>query len=183
MVLPTWLSPLVRKTRSPRKAANPRRFRARDLSVEFLEDRLVPTTFMVGAGLSGLNKFTTIQAAINAANPGGGDVIKVNPGTYTEAININKPVSLRGAQVGNDANTRFGAFTTGANGPKADPAVESIITAPTTTITNLVSVTSDGITIDGFVIDGNNLNLAPSGTQVGGINVDAAEASSIRTPA
>src|SRR5579871_425432 len=140
MVLPTWLSPIARKTRSPRKAAKPRRIRARDLSVEFLEDRLVPTTFTVGAGLVGLNKFTTIQAAINAANPAGGDIIKVNPGTYAEAININKPVSLRGAEVGNDANTRFGAFTTGANGPKADPTVESIITSPINTLTNLVSV-------------------------------------------
>src|SRR5665213_1299005 len=38
---------------------------------------------------------TTIQSAINAANPG--DVIDVSAGTYTENVNVNKNVTINGA--------------------------------------------------------------------------------------
>ena len=176
MTLPNWLSPLARKLRSTRKQTTPRRIRPRDLSVESLEGRLVPATFTVNLGLPAVgSNFHTIQAAINNGTTHDGDVIKVAPGTYTEAINVDKAVKLEGAQFGNDANARFAAFTPGANGPKADPSVESIITSPISTLNNLVSVTDSGVTIDGFVIDGNNPNLAPSGTLVSGINVDANE--------
>ena len=46
---------------------------------------------------------STIQAAIDAANPAGGDTITVAAGTYTENIVINKPVILQGA--GRDTTT------------------------------------------------------------------------------
>ena len=49
------------------------------LQVESLEDRTVPAVLLVD-----LAHYTTIQAAINAANPG--DQIRIAPGTYTEQL-------------------------------------------------------------------------------------------------
>jgi hypothetical protein len=43
-------------------------------------------------------------------------------------------VTLLGAQAGHNANTRYAAFTSGANGPKANPAVETV------SLTNGVSI-------------------------------------------
>ena len=101
-------------------------------------------------------------------------------GTYPESVLINKALTLNGAQVGANANTRFAAFIAGGppNGPKADPAVESIITAaavnPTNNVNNPIHIMSSDVTIDGFVVDGNNPALPAGGAAViGGINTDA----------
>lgn len=45
--------------------------------------------------------FTSIQAAVAAASPN--DKINVCPGTYHEQVVINKPLTVQGIQVGNDA--------------------------------------------------------------------------------
>jgi pectin methylesterase-like acyl-CoA thioesterase len=42
--------------------------------------------------------FTSIQAAVNAANPN--DKINVCPGTYNEQVSINKSLSIQGIDVG-----------------------------------------------------------------------------------
>jgi pectin methylesterase-like acyl-CoA thioesterase len=42
--------------------------------------------------------YSTIQAAINAANPG--DTINVSAGTYTENVDVNESVNLVGAGAG-----------------------------------------------------------------------------------
>ena len=78
---------------------------------------------------------------------------------------INKPLTLLGAQAGQDANVRFAAFVSGPNGPKASGSVESIITAPSVDTANndLVRIISDHVTVDGFVVDGNNPSLGTSG--------------------
>jgi hypothetical protein len=125
--------------------------------------------------------FTTapsIQRGINAA--AAGDTVNVQAGTYAENVIINKAVNLRGAQAGANANTRFAAFVTGFNGPKANPAVETVLTAPTVNPTNgnpnandLIRVVANNITIDGLVIDGNNPALAASPVKTGTINIDA----------
>jgi hypothetical protein len=76
--------------------------------------------------------YTTIAAAVAAANPLGGDIILCAPGTYTAGANLNKPVILRGAQWGVDARD-------GRPG-----ASESVIAA------GGFALNAVGITIDGF---------------------------------
>src|SRR2546426_6423951 len=43
------------------------------------------------------SSYSTIQAAILAANPAGGDTIQVSPGTYLERLTIIKPLHIVGA--------------------------------------------------------------------------------------
>ncbi len=45
--------------------------------------------------------FTTIQAAVSAANSG--DTIKVCPGTYPEQVRINKKLKVEGTPIGNES--------------------------------------------------------------------------------
>ena len=96
---------------------------------------------------------------------GSARVVHVEAGTYAENILINKPLTLLGAQAGQDANARFATFINGPNGPKASQSVESIITAPSVDTANndLVRIVSDDVTVDGFVVDGNNPSLGTSG--------------------
>lgn len=124
--------------------------------------------------------YGTIQQGIDAADPGGGDIVKVAAGTYPENVTIGKSVTLAGAQAGNAASARFALFTLGANGPKANQGVETILTAPAVNPTganpganDLIRVLADNITIDGLVLDGNNPALAASAVKVGAINIDA----------
>jgi hypothetical protein len=123
--------------------------------------------------------FNNIPDAIAAASAG--NFINVCAGTYPEAVLIDKPLTLLGAQAGQNANTRFAAFTTGIDGPKADPLVESVITAvataPTSGANDTLHVKADNVTIDGFVVDGNNPALIQTGAVVlGGINTDSRRA-------
>ncbi len=60
------------------------------------------TTDLASACGTGGNTFTvplgsSIQNAINAANPTGGDVIQLAPGTYTEQLVVDKCITIRGA--------------------------------------------------------------------------------------
>jgi len=87
--------------------------------------------------------FTSINAAIAAANPG--DTIQVCPGLYAEMVNINKNnLTLRGAQAGIDARTR--PFI-------PDPSTQSIIDHPC----GPVQITADNDTLDGFTVQGSIL--------------------------
>ena len=61
---------------------------------EALELRRYLAANIVGSSVS----YSTIQAAVNAAPSGA--TITVDPGTYTELVTVNKPLTLRGAQAG-----------------------------------------------------------------------------------
>lgn len=71
--------------------------------------------------------YTSIQDAINNANPG--DVIEVCSGTYYENVVVNKPVILRGVD-------------TGGGKPVVDAS----------RIGNAITITADGVAVDGFVV-------------------------------
>jgi CSLREA domain-containing protein len=94
------------------------------LSVEQLENRLVPATFMVNSMadlsiLEGVNPATgaiighgntvTLRSAIDAANmtPGGNTIKLMVPGTYS--------IALPGANTGTDATGAFAILPTGGN--------------------------------------------------------------------
>ncbi len=117
-----------------------------------------------------------IQAAIDIAQPN--TQIFVDAGEYAEKIEVTKSLVFTGAQAGQDADTRFAAFASTPNGPKADPAVETILTSPTSNPTNanpgandLIRLLANNVEIDGFVVDGNNPALGASSKTVNGIDV------------
>ena len=74
---------------------------------------------------------------------------------------VNKSLTLLGAEADQATAGRDAQFV----GGKANTAIESIITAPSVNPGSgrLISVNADNVTIDGFVLDGNNPNLSTSG--------------------
>lgn len=84
--------------------------------------------------------YGNIQAAITAADDN--DVIEVAAGIYDENVNINKPLTLNGANAGNDCDARV---------------AESVI-APTSGAP--VMITSDNVTLNGFEINAPNHGFA-----------------------
>ncbi len=98
-----------------------------------------------------------IQEAVDLVTDGG--VVMVNPGTYTERLVVNKPVTLRGATY---QTTKYG-YNVPAN-YAWDDSVHTIIEEPTPTVSgNTVDIvnTSD-VTFEGFIVQ----NLAASGNTV-----------------
>src|SRR5262245_25855952 len=72
--------------------------------VENLEDRrLLSVTYTVDDDLVQRPNadFSSIQDAVDAASAG--DTIRVYPGTYAEAVDVNKTLSIFGAQSGRSA--------------------------------------------------------------------------------
>jgi hypothetical protein len=134
MTTRSWIRRLFARTpRTTRK--EPARFRPR---LETLEDRLAPAVHDVTSG----GTFTTIQLAINAANPG--DTILVDAGTYNESVTVNKSVTLLGANAGVNPNTGTrGAETIVEPGPNSSFDTSSVIL-----------VTASNVTIDGFTVQG-----------------------------
>ncbi len=110
--------------------------------------------------------YTTIQNAINNTSPTLGSPltsISVGPGTYNEAITINRTLSLVGANVGVDPVT-------------SARSAESIIDATGHTIA--VTITAPNVHVEGFTITGAHGNsghvtsagiTGPSG--VGGLQI------------
>lgn len=115
--------------------------------------------------------FLTINKAIASA-AATGNTIWVDPGNYPENVVVNKEVNIKGRWAGSPVAPRFGAFVS----LKADPDVESIITAPVSdpaSVTNdLVKVLANNVTIDGFTLDGNNPALTGTSTVTDGSGLD-----------
>src|SRR5262245_2349676 len=113
----------------------------------------------------GVDLFTSISAAVAAANPS--DTINVADGTYSELVTVNKALTIRGNQFGVDARTRGVVPESVVNG--------TIINAPFRT--TAFYITAANVTIDGFTsrdqTDGNVFNagivLGPANTIVNNI--------------
>jgi parallel beta-helix repeat protein len=101
------------------------------LFLERLEDRTVPASVH---DLTTHLDFATIQAAVNAANPG--DTILVDAGTYNEMVTVNKSLTIEGAEHGVDARTRSGA--------------ESIVQGPGGQTAFVIA--ANDVAIDGFTV-------------------------------
>ncbi len=110
----------------------------------------------MGANIIGSNAFSTIQAAIGSVAAGG--TIQVAPGTYIENVIVNKAVTLLGPNAGKSGSDP-------SRGPEAVimPAVNDIDEGV------IVDLESSGITLDGFLIDGDNPSLG------GGFALDSAD--------
>lgn len=108
----------------------------------------------------GVDHFATIQDGINAVEANG-EVI-VAAGEYIESVLISKPLSLKGPQFGIDPRP---TGTTPRSGG------EAILRPPTLqpSENNLITVTADNVTIDGFYLDGNNPTLGAVGEQSNGV--------------
>jgi hypothetical protein len=78
---------MIRKTRHSGRASKP----AFVPRLTTLEDRTLLTTLVVNPA-GGPGVYTTIGAAVTAANPG--DTIQINPATYTEQLTIGKSLTM-----------------------------------------------------------------------------------------
>ena len=93
--------------------------------------------------------YTTIQAAINAANPL--DIIDVKAGTYVEQVTISKDLTLQ---------TSEGAVVRGfANMPQDCTSPSLADNHPIICVNNSATVTIDGFTVDGDLKGDTNLKL------------------------
>jgi hypothetical protein len=94
------------------------------------------TRYVNPDGVCGGNSpcYATIQAAIDAAVAG--DTIDASDGFYDESVDINKSLTLNGAQHGVDARNRSGA--------------ESVINHSCSP----VQIHADNVTLDGFTVQG-----------------------------
>ena len=116
--------------------------------------------------------FSTIQAAINAANPG--DTINVFAGTYAEQIEITKQLTLLGPNANINPNTGARVAEAVIIPTSSDPLNPSfagpIIVSFGDNGTTFVG--TNGITFKGFTVDGDNPALT-SGILFNGADVDA----------
>ena len=87
-------------------------------------------------GTSVARPFATIQKAIDTVNANG--TVHVAAGTYAGSTNVNKAVTIQGAQAGIDARNRSG--------------VETVLTTSGTA--SNFNVTASNVVIDGFTLNG-----------------------------
>src|ERR1043166_2592145 len=132
---------LFRSLRSRRSSAPRRRALCFEMP-QALESRRLMAAHIVGDP----TVYPSIQAAVTAAAPG--STIDVDAGTYSEMVTINKTLTLRGAQAGNDARTRSGSETIVNGQPMGGMQSASFL------------VQANDVVIDGFTVQGNTTNGA-----------------------
>ena len=123
-------------------------------SVNVLFNGVTNTTLMT--------TYATIQAAINAANPG--NIITVCAGTYAEDIIVNKSLTILGPN--------------SAINPCSGSRVAEAIVVPATAAFGtgeIIHVAASGVTISGFTIDGDNPLLVTGHTNTTPADIDVAE--------
>lgn len=125
---------------------------------DVLYDGTSPT---VGAGVEG--PFATIQWAIDFAMPN--DTVYISEGYYYGNINVNKPITLYGANKGKAGNATSRGLET-----ILFPDMVDISRIPNN-FNSVIYITSPNVVIDGLRVDGDNAGLA-SGTNVRGRDVD-----------
>jgi nitrous oxidase accessory protein NosD len=99
-------------------------------------------------------QYTTIQAAVNAANPG--DVIRVCAGTYPEQVTISTPLTLR---ADNGVIVIPSGVTQNSTGSTGSDSIAAVF---------LVNGVQD-VDIEGFIVDGSNSGLAACSPRLIGI--------------
>lgn len=127
--------------------------------VECLEDRrLLSVTYTVDDDLvqNPTADFTSIQDAVDAASMG--DSIKVYPGTYAEAVDVHKTLSIIGAQDTKPARRR-----------SIDPTREAIVDTPVLGLAGF-NLAADNIVLRGFTIQDVS---GPAGLPSAGITTSA----------
>ena len=118
---------------------------------------LIPTqqtaaaTLCVNPGGTG-GCYSSIQSAINAANPN--DVISVEAGAYTETVTVNKDITLQGANspLGGNAAVVNGVIHVTASG--ATVLEMKVVPGSVTGNTAGISVSAGNTTVSNNVIDG-----------------------------
>ncbi len=121
-----------------------------------------------------LNPCLTIAYAITQSNPY--DTIHVAAGTYVERTNattnltITKPIAIEGAQVGIDARTRSDAGAT-----IIVPGVAESGLNYGSTNTAVVNIASNGVSLDGLIIDTDNPSIT-TGLGLNGTDPDVSSA-------
>src|SRR5205085_5645285 len=88
----------------------------------------------------------SIQRGVDAASAG--NTVNVEAGTYTEAVTVNKTLTLLGAQRGVDARTRGAVPESNVNGPGGS-----------------FSLAANNVVLDGFTVQGTTTG-APFGAGV-----------------
>ena len=107
---------------------------------EPLESRRLFAAHIVGRGTS----YSSIQAAVNAAATGA--TITVDAGSYAESVTVNKRLTIQGAGAGIDAR---------GNRRRAAGAETTLTGASSGGVVHAAFyVTTGGVTIDGFVVQG-----------------------------
>lgn len=102
--------------------------------------RAAGTTIVVGTKSASCNaQFSTIQAGVDAATPGG--TVRVCPGTYPEQVTIAKALTLRGE---NAVVIEPSSVTANATGTASGQPLAAIVLVQNTTDVDIDNVTVDG---------------------------------------